>query len=212
MPGRFVRWDEVSGWSTTWTECMRRWRRSSRPAKQKGRTASTKSFSPESMPKLRKLTTNAIWRISSIAWFAAGFRPARRQACAAEETVTQLLNWMKNDDYGFCNDIEKDAIKVLDAEGQATCLSAIFKDWSKGQHAGPERDVPQDHLRIRKRPAVTGDVAQGNLRSLWGMPPPTRLCARGWDSARVTASTWRRWKFPRNTGPRRWSGWKKELS
>lgn len=43
-----------------------------------------------------------------------------RQAAAqpAEETVSQLLNWMKNDNYGFCNDIAQDVIKVLDAPGK----------------------------------------------------------------------------------------------
>jgi hypothetical protein len=39
-----------------------------------------------------------------------------RQAAGlpAEETVSQLLNWMKNDNYGFCYQIEKEVIKALD--------------------------------------------------------------------------------------------------
>jgi len=36
----------------------------------------------------------------------------------AEETVSQLLNWMKNGNYGFCHDLEPDVIKVLDSKGQ----------------------------------------------------------------------------------------------
>ncbi len=50
---------------------------------------------------------------------ACGWIRARQTAGrAAEETVDELLNWMKNDNYGFCNDIERDVIKVLDKQGQ----------------------------------------------------------------------------------------------
>ena len=53
-----------------------------------------------------------------------GWIEARQAAgLCAKETVTQLLNWMKNDDYGFCNDIEKDAIKVLNTEGRRLLIS-----------------------------------------------------------------------------------------
>jgi tetratricopeptide (TPR) repeat protein len=50
---------------------------------------------------------------------ACGWIQARQAAGrSAEETVGQLLNWMKNDNYGFCYEIEKDVIKVLDARGR----------------------------------------------------------------------------------------------
>jgi tetratricopeptide (TPR) repeat protein len=43
---------------------------------------------------------------------------ARQQAGhAAEETVGNILNWMENDDYGFCYDIEKEVAKVLNKAG-----------------------------------------------------------------------------------------------
>ena len=35
----------------------------------------------------------------------------------AEETVGDILNWMENDDYGFCHDIEKEVAKVLNKAG-----------------------------------------------------------------------------------------------
>ena len=50
---------------------------------------------------------------------ACGWVQARQAAGRpAEETIGQILNWMKKDDYGFCNGIERDLIKVLDAQGQ----------------------------------------------------------------------------------------------
>lgn len=53
-----------------------------------------------------------------------GWIEARQAAgLCAKESVAQLLNWVKNDDYGFCNDIERDAIKVLNTEGRHLLIS-----------------------------------------------------------------------------------------
>jgi len=42
-----------------------------------------------------------------------------RQAAKArpEETVELLLTWMEDDDYGFCHELERDLVKVLNAKG-----------------------------------------------------------------------------------------------
>jgi hypothetical protein len=44
---------------------------------------------------------------------------AARQAAGADrgETARLLLNWMDDDSYGFCNDLELSAVKVLDRAG-----------------------------------------------------------------------------------------------
>jgi hypothetical protein len=50
---------------------------------------------------------------------ACGWIRARQAAgLPGEETIRQLLNWMKNDNYGFCYEIEKEAIKALDPQGR----------------------------------------------------------------------------------------------
>jgi tetratricopeptide (TPR) repeat protein len=50
---------------------------------------------------------------------ACGWIRARQAAdLPGEETVRQLLNWMKNDNYGFCHEIEKEVIKALDRKGR----------------------------------------------------------------------------------------------
>jgi hypothetical protein len=50
---------------------------------------------------------------------ACGWIRARQVAgLPGEETLRQLLNWMKNDDYGFCYQIEKEVIKALDRKGR----------------------------------------------------------------------------------------------
>jgi len=50
---------------------------------------------------------------------ACGWIRARQAAgLPGEETIRQLLNWMKNDHYGFCFEIEKEVIKALDRKGR----------------------------------------------------------------------------------------------
>jgi hypothetical protein len=50
---------------------------------------------------------------------ACGWIRARQAAgLPGEETIRQLLSWMKNDDYGFCYEIEKEVVKALDRKGQ----------------------------------------------------------------------------------------------
>ena len=50
---------------------------------------------------------------------ACGWIRARQAAgLPGEKTIRQLLNWMKNDNYGFCYEIEKEVIKALDRKGR----------------------------------------------------------------------------------------------
>ncbi|MHB2008256.1 MAG: DUF6880 family protein [Acidobacteriaceae bacterium] len=55
-----------------------------------------------------------------VAGLACGWIQARQAAGAdGEATAKALLSWMENDDYGFCNELGSDAVKVLDREGLA---------------------------------------------------------------------------------------------
>ena len=50
--------------------------------------------------------------------FFCGWIQARQAAGAdRDETARALLSWMESDDYGFCNDLGRDAVKVLDRAG-----------------------------------------------------------------------------------------------
>jgi hypothetical protein len=69
---------------------------------------------------------------------ACGWIQARQAASQpAEETVSQLLHWMKNDNYGFCLDLEKDVIKVLDARGQGLFIGHFQKLVEKAMAGAP---------------------------------------------------------------------------
>ena len=50
-----------------------------------------------------------------------------RQAAGADSGVTAetLLSWLETDDYGFCNELGSDAVKVLDRAGMAAFEQAV---------------------------------------------------------------------------------------
>lgn len=50
-----------------------------------------------------------------VSWITARQKAGR----PAEETVRQILGWMKNDNFGFCFDIEGEVTRALDKEGTA---------------------------------------------------------------------------------------------
>jgi tetratricopeptide (TPR) repeat protein len=47
------------------------------------------------------------------------------------ETVQNILNWMDNDDYGFCYEIERDMVKVLDKKSMKLFETAIESRFEK---------------------------------------------------------------------------------
>jgi len=49
--------------------------------------------------------------------FLSWIKARQKAGHAAEETVGDILNWMKNDDYGFCYKIEKEVAEVLNKAG-----------------------------------------------------------------------------------------------
>jgi len=49
--------------------------------------------------------------------FCSWVKARQKAGCATEETVHQIFKWMDNDEYGFCHEIEKNLIKVLNREG-----------------------------------------------------------------------------------------------
>jgi hypothetical protein len=49
--------------------------------------------------------------------FLAWIKARQKAGRATEETVADILKWMENDDYGFCYEIEKDVVGVLNKAG-----------------------------------------------------------------------------------------------
>lgn len=57
--------------------------------------------------------------------FCSWIRARQEAGCDNEETVVEILNWMDDDNYGFCFEIEKNVVEVLSPKEQALFESAI---------------------------------------------------------------------------------------
>ena len=80
-----------------------------------------------------------------------------RQAAGTDrgETARLLLGWMDDDQYGFCNDLELTAVKVLDRAG--------LEAWEREVRAGFDKECAA--LSQQKRPAVPNP---NYARDRWG--------------------------------------------
>jgi len=84
-----------------------------------------------------------------------------RQAAAADaaDTVTRLLAWMDNDQYGFCFGIEEELASALDDAGRAACVAQMKR------LLDPE--AQQNHENARRGPAYAQRRLEGMLRALY---------------------------------------------
>ncbi len=123
MPGRFVRWNEVSGIISNLDGVHERVETLVKTGEAGRAVRLYEIFLSGVYAKIEEADdecdlANLFHRL------ICGWIEARQAAgLCAKETVPQLLNWVKNDEYGFCNDIEKDAIKVLNTEGRHLLIS-----------------------------------------------------------------------------------------
>src|SRR2546423_426011 len=102
-----------------------------------------------------------------------------RQAAGrpAEETIDQLLNWMKNDNYGFCNDIERDVMKVLDKQGQQLFIGhfrELVEKAMPGPSAGPARAIFEYERALRLPAKSLKEIYE----ALGDVPSYAALCER----------------------------------
>lgn len=91
---------------------------------------------------------------------------ARQEANAnAEETIRLLLRWIDSDDYGYCDNTESDAIRVLDNEGLASLANTMRTRLSTPTTT--YNDPRDDYLRKRWRTTLRDVlVAQNDLSGL----------------------------------------------
>ena len=85
--------------------------------------------------------------------YCGWIRARQAEGANPDETVSRLLAWMDNDDYGFCYHLEKDAAKVLDKANLAAFVTQVRARFDAAANAAPEaegafKDRP-DHIRRR---------------------------------------------------------------
>jgi tetratricopeptide (TPR) repeat protein len=118
MPGRYVRWDEVSRLVNNLDRVHEKLASLVKAGEAERAARIYEIFLAGVYAKIEEADdecdlANLFHRL------VCGWIQARQAAGqSAAETVSQLLNWIKNDNYGFCNDIERDVVKVLDEQGK----------------------------------------------------------------------------------------------
>lgn len=138
-----------------------------------------------------------------------GWIQARQAAdLPAQETIRQLLNWMKNDDYGFCHDIEGEVVKVLDTPGRQLFtrhFEQLVESAISCQGAGSAKAIFEYENSVRLPAMSLKEIYE----ALGNVPAYAALCRRlGLSPA--TASIWHDWRSPRSIGRRPWNGSKRE--
>jgi hypothetical protein len=199
MPGRFVKWDAVSGLAGNLDQMHGEATRAVRLYEVFLTGVYAKIEEADDECGLANLFHRLI-----CGWIQA------RQAAGkpAEETVRQLLKWMKNDDYGFCHDIEEEVVKVLHTPERQLFIrhfEQLVESAIPGQGAGSAKAIFEYGNSLRL-PAMSlkeiyealGDVpAYAALCGKLGISPRDCEHLAGLEISR------KHWRRP-------WNGWKRE--
>ena len=144
MPGRLVRWDEVSRLVDNLDRVHEKLEMLVKAGEAERAARLYEIFLSGVYAKIEEADdecdlANLFHRL------VCGWIQARQTAGqSAAETVGQILNWIKNDNYGFCNDIERDVVKVLDEQGKLLFIGHFRETVEKVMPepaAGPSKAV-----------------------------------------------------------------------
>jgi hypothetical protein len=113
-------------------------------------------------------------------------RARRASGASPDETAQRLISWMEDDPYGFCYEVEREAVKVLDKEGLAA-----FERAARERFEGAATSPMQVKLA----------QASGNTRVGRGQTS----CARFWPRSRMLRATSSSAKRPSSRRKTAWS-------
>ena len=87
-----------------------------------------------------------------------------RQAAKADpnETAERIWAWMENDDYGFCNELEREAVKVFNATGLRS-----FERVVRNAYDSEIAEVESDSQETKPRMSYTLQNCIGVLKSIY---------------------------------------------
>ena len=72
--------------------------------------------------------------------FAAWIKARQAAKADPHETVKMLLNWRDNDEWGFCHDIEKTAVKALNRHGLKAFAEIALEQFANERAEGEKRE------------------------------------------------------------------------
>lgn len=114
--------------------------------------------------------------------FCGWIKACQAAGAAPDETATRLLAWMDDDPFGFCHQLEKDAVKVLDKAGLASLVEQVRARFDKAAETSSvaEEFKPNQGDACRRWGAVLRALylAQKNVVAYVGLAEETGLTAQ----------------------------------
>lgn len=177
MPGRLIKWDAVSGFVANLDGVHQKVEALLKAGEAERAVRLYEVFLTGVYAKIEEADDEChlayLFRRLICGWIQA------RQAAGqpAEETVRQLLNWMKNDNYGFCHDIEGETVKALDAPGRQLFIrhfEQLVESAIPGQGAGSAKAIFEYENNLRLPAMSLKEI----YVSLEDVPAYAALCER----------------------------------
>lgn len=169
MPGRFVNWDAVSGLVDNLDRLHQKVEESLKGGEADRAVLLYEVFLLGVYAKIEEADDECDLASLFHRLFCGWIQARQAAGRPAEETVRQILNWMKNDDYGFCHEIEGEVVQALDDRGRelfirhfeqlvATALSGLGPGSAKAIFEY-ENSVRLPAISLKKVCEAMGDVA-----------------------------------------------------
>jgi tetratricopeptide (TPR) repeat protein len=118
MPGSFVARDEMLGFTTDLDRVQERLAALVREGDAERAVRPYEILLSGMYAKIEQCDDECYLSMSFADAFCGWIKARQAAGRPADETVNQILQWKKNDNYGFCFEIEKKVVKALDRKGR----------------------------------------------------------------------------------------------
>lgn len=117
-PGEFIRWDAMSRFTADLQRVQDRIAALAANGEAERALRLYEVFLAGVYAKIESCDDDGYLSLFFTSLFCGWIQARQALGRPPQETVHQILNWMKNDQYGFCHRIEKEVVKALETEGR----------------------------------------------------------------------------------------------
>jgi len=156
-PGRFVRRQDVSGLASNLDQLETKFQALAKAGEADRAVRLYEILLSGTYAKIEECDDECYLSMSFARAFCGWIKARQAAGRPAEETVSQILNWKKNDRYAFCFRIEKDVVKALDREGRRLFIGhfqGVVEKAMAGLAVTPPRAIFEYDNEVRL-PAIT---------------------------------------------------------
>lgn len=157
MPGRFVRHDAVSGLTQNLDRMHERLDALAKAGEAERAVRLYEILLSGIYAKIDECDDECYLPMSFTNAFCGWIKARQAAGRPPAETVSQILKWIENDNYGFCYEIEKQVIKALNREGQRLFINhfqGLVEKAMPAVAAGPAKAIFEYENDLRL-PALT---------------------------------------------------------